>query len=208
MFNNLPYFHVTNNFVFDIMHDILEGVVPDFMVHFLNRCISKKYFSLDSFNYRLESFNYGRHYKNTKPSLIKHSHLKSDNKIGQNSAQNLCLTLFLGLMIGDRVPDDEDVWKLYILLHEIVVILLADKITKGGIIYLQCLISEYCFSYKTCFSKKLKPKHHHLLHYGAAIEAIGPLKQYWSMTFESKHKFFKTTAHAIGNFKNISKSLA
>ena len=47
-----------------------------------------------------------------------------------------------------------------------------------------------------------------MLHYCRAIEHIGPPRKYWSMTFEAKHKFFKTNAHSCCNFKNISKSLA
>lgn len=47
-----------------------------------------------------------------------------------------------------------------------------------------------------------------MTHYATSIEEIGPIRQYWSMAFEARHKFFKTSAHALGNFKNITKSLA
>ncbi len=205
--NNLPYFHVTQNFVFDIMHDLLEGVAPDFILHFLNFCISKKYFNLDTFNYRLESFDYGRHFKSSKPSLIKPQYLKKDGKIGQNASQSLCLTLCLPLIVGDLVPSSDETWDLMQVLRDILFISLANKITKGGLIYFDIIVSEYLLKYQRLFKKHLKPKHHHLVHYSSAIEQIGPLKPFWSMTFESKHKFFKTTSHAAGNYKNISKSL-
>lgn len=206
--NQLPYFHVTDNFVFDIMHDILEGVGPDLLVHLINHCISLKYFGLDKLNYRIESFNYGHHFKTSKPSQIKLLYLKTDNKIGQSASQMLCLLICFPLLVIDCIPSNDDTWNLFLLFLEILNILLATKLTDGGLVYLNSLISEFCMRYQKNFSRTLKPKHHHLLHYVEAMQKIGPLRPFWSMTFESKHKFFKTTAHSICNFKNISKSLA
>lgn len=68
--NQLPYFHATNNFVFDIMHDILEGVGPDLLLCTLNSLISRKIIKLEKLNYRIESFNYGRYYSKSRPSEI------------------------------------------------------------------------------------------------------------------------------------------
>jgi hypothetical protein len=206
--NELPYLHVTENFVFDIMHDVLEGVGPDLLLHVINHCIKQKYFTVNNINYRLDSFNFGRHFKTSKPSQIKASHLKGDNKIGQSASQMLCFLLHFPLLVADSVPDDDENWNLYLLFVEIVTILLSNSITKGGIVYLNSLIEEYCSRYQQNFKKTLKPKHHHLLHYAEAMQKIGPLRQFWSMSFEAKHKFFKTSAHSICNFKNISKSLS
>ncbi|OXA41231.1 WD repeat, SAM and U-box domain-containing protein 1 [Folsomia candida] len=52
--------------------------------------------------------------------------------------------------------------------------------------------------------KPLKPKHHHMLHYSSAIKQIGPLRQFWSMPFEARHKFFKTTAHVLLSLETFS----
>jgi hypothetical protein len=206
--NKLPYHHVTNMVVFDIMHDLLEGVIPDLLNLVLNLYISKKYFDLDKINYRLESFDYGRHFRKSRPSQIKTSVLKGDTKSGQNASQNLCLVVSLPLILGDLVPANDNAWNLVLLIREVLDIVLCDTISKGGLIYLDSLVSEYCSTYQSVFKKKLKPKHHHLIHYSGAIKQIGTLKQYWSMTFEARHKLFKTTAHAVCNFINIPKTLA
>ncbi|ODM88275.1 hypothetical protein Ocin01_18408 [Orchesella cincta] len=58
--NELPYLHVTQIYVFDIMHDILEGVAPDLLLNTINYFIKKKILTLDKLNHRLESFDYGR----------------------------------------------------------------------------------------------------------------------------------------------------
>ena len=51
----------------------------------------------------------------------------------------------------------------------------------------------------------LIPKHHFMIHYPACIRQIGPLVHVWTMRYEAKHKFFKSS---IKNVKNITKSLA
>ncbi|XP_035701302.1 uncharacterized protein LOC118433468 [Folsomia candida] len=206
--NSLPYHHVTKVFVFDIMHDLLEGVVPDLLNLMISLGIKNKRFNLDKLNYRIESFDYGRHFRRSKPSQIKASVLKGDTKSGQNASQNLCLLVSLPLILGDLMPHDDPVWKLFLLLREICDIILSHIITKGGLIYLDSLISEFCCNYQELFKRKLKPKHHHLLHYSGSIVQIGSLRQYWSMTYEARHKVFKTTAHTVCNFKNIPKTLA
>lgn len=205
--NQLPYLHVTENLVFDIMHDVLEGVFPDFFVLMINKFLHKKCLTLDKLNHRLEAFDYGRHYSKSKPSIIKTSFVKGDTKSGQNASQNLCLIICLPLIIGDLVDTSDSVWQLFLILREIVDLILADQISKGGIDLLSTLITEYCSTYQILFSKNLKPKHHHLLHYPLVIEKIGPLKHYWSMAFEAKHKFFKTAAHVSCNFKNLAKTV-
>jgi len=33
---------------------------------------------------------------------------------------------------------------------------------------------------------------------------FGPLVRHWTMRYEAKHSYFKTLAHTLGNFTNIS----
>lgn len=206
--NELPYFHVTNNFVFDIMHDVLEGVGPDLILCVLNSFLTRKIIKLDKLNYRIDSFDFGRHYLKSKPSEIKSNYLKGETLTGQNASQSLCLLLFLPVLIGDFVPHSDKVWQVYLLFVEVLNIILSHEISQGGCEYLNSITQEFLMQYQIVFSKTLKPKHHHLTHYVSSIFAIGPLRSFWSMTFEARHKFFKTTAHSSCNFRNIPKSLA
>lgn len=205
--NRLPYHHVTKMVVFDIMHDTFEGVGMDLVILLLQHLISQKFMTLDKLNHRIESFDYGRHFCNTKPSIFKQSYLKGDSKSGQNASQSLCLITVLPLLIGDLVPVGNIQWNLFLTFREILDILMAPSISKGGLTYVDSLISEFCMSYQGIFKKLLKPKHHHLLHYASSIELIGPLHYFWSMAYEAKHKFFKTNAHMTCNFRNIAKSV-
>lgn len=60
IFNTLSSFHITENFVFDIMHDLLEGIFHYEFSHILYYFIEqKKYFKLEMFNHRKQHFAYG-----------------------------------------------------------------------------------------------------------------------------------------------------
>lgn len=206
--NELPYFHVVNNVSFDIMHDLLGGVVPDFLRNMLTSFITDKFISLNQLNHRIESFNYGPHYSKTKPTFFKAGFLKGDVQSNQYSSQVSCLLICLPIIIGDLIPQDNNIWELFILLREIYNLLMSIKITSGQIMELNSYITEFLNSYQDIFKIDLKPKHHHLLHYGTAIKAIGPLKQFWSMIYEARHKFFKNVMNAAGNFKNVPKTVS
>jgi len=53
-----------------------------------------------------------------------------------------------------------------------------------------------------------KPKMHFLTHYGSHCRAFGPLVNYWSFRFESKHGYFKDITVCMKCRKNIWKTLA
>lgn len=84
--NTLDYFHVADNQLpQDVMHVLLEGVVPQALKLLLNSFIYvKKYFSLDFLNDRIQCFNYSRTERRDKPSLILARMLNLDGKISQS----------------------------------------------------------------------------------------------------------------------------
>lgn len=60
IFNDINSFHVTKNYAIDIMQDILEGVCTyDIGMMLKTMVYDLKYFTIDSLNNRIESFNYG-----------------------------------------------------------------------------------------------------------------------------------------------------
>ncbi|XDV45398.1 hypothetical protein PO909_013506 [Leuciscus waleckii] len=65
--NTLTYFNVSENFVLDIMHDILEGVAQ-YEVKLLFEYMSCNLISCDSIPQRLYAFNYGYLDKNKSPN--------------------------------------------------------------------------------------------------------------------------------------------
>ena len=73
-------------------------------------------------------------------------------------------------------------------------------------VYLRSLIAEHHTIFKQIYpTHNLIPKHHLMIHYPSLIRKIGPLLHVWTMRYEAKHRFFKSS---IKNFNNVTKSLA
>lgn len=54
----------------------------------------------------------------------------------------------------------------------------------------------------------LRPKHHFFTHYPYLIKKFGPIRHFWTLRFESKHRYFKNILRHSPNFKNILISLS
>lgn len=98
-------------------------------------------------------------------------------------------------MVGDLIPEDYEVWNLFLTLLKIIDIILSHKITENEILHLKQLIMHHNSMYTTLFNDNLKPKHHFLIHYPTIIQYSGPPRHYWCFRFESKHKEVKMYAH-------------
>lgn len=104
VFNELDSFHVTKNYSFDIMNDILEGVckydicmmLKTMIYHLLN------YFNIETLNNRIESFNYGPIDFRNRPSLLSPKILKK-GIIEMSASEMLCFTKYLTLIIWELV---------------------------------------------------------------------------------------------------------
>lgn len=198
VWHELPDFHLTSNFVVDIMHDVFEGICPYDVTSLLQTLIMDyKMFSLDTLNSRMRCFNYGKFENSNIPPAINAKHLKTKIKMSAN--EMLCFTKHLGLIIGDLIPQDLEIWNIWILLREIIDIICAPLLQFSEKVRLKVLIEEYLTLIVNYF-KFLKPKHHFLLHYPTVIENSGPLVHMWSMHFEQKHRESKLTKTYLLNF--------
>lgn len=77
--NTIPHFNVVNwQLPQDVMHVLLEGVVKNEVQLLLTTLIfDKRLFTLDNFNVRLESFQYGYSETTSKPSIIQATESRS-----------------------------------------------------------------------------------------------------------------------------------
>lgn len=201
--NSLKFFHVCNNFAFDIMHDVLEGVAQ-YEMKLIFEHLTEKYLSKHELLSRIYAFDYGYLERKNRPTKINLEH--NGNSIGLNSIQTLCLVRNLPLIFGDVVPEENQNWHLLLLLLQIINIVFSPSVTQGMTVYLKYLIAEHHELFKQLYPRRnLIPKHHYMIHYPASIRKIGPLLHMWSMRFEAKHRVFK---NMMKNFKNITKSFA
>lgn len=201
--NTLAHFHVCNNYSFDIMHDLLEGVAQ-YEIKLLFCYVTQNFISESDLLSRIYSFDYGFLERKNRPTKIILD--GSGNGIGLNSIQTLCLVKNIPLLLGDLFPAENEYWHLLLLLLQIMNIVFSPSLTVGMTVYLKNLIADHHRLFKMLYPQRnLLPKHHFMIHYPSSIRKVGPLLYLWSMRFEAKHKVLK---NYFKNFKNLTKSIA
>ena len=204
----VPEFSVTRALPHDIMHDLFEGVLPKHMQLLLCYCVRKKYFTVEELNSRIHAFDFLHNTSSDIDSKI----CSTKSKIKQSASQMMSLSRTFPLLIGDKIPDedeDEDKhWELFLVLLRICSIAVAPNCSPDVIAYLTTLIEEYLGKFITLYSPvKLIPKQHYMVHYPSQMIKFGPLIHAWTMRQEAKLSFIKRVSRA-GNYKNVSKTVA
>lgn len=97
-------------------------------------------------------------------------------------------------MIGHVIPEGDEAWEILMHLKDILELVISSHFTEELIHFLVCKISEHRELLQQTFPAfKLHPKHHFIEHYPQMIETFGPLVDVWTMRFEGKHKFKKSS---------------
>lgn len=116
VFNKLKNFHIIRNKCVDMMHDVPEGIV-NYTLGNIFICLIEidKVITLEELNDLIVNFPYGKNESNTpKPLSIENRKTPiwingttlctKKIKFKQSAAESLCLVRYLGLIIGHRVP--------------------------------------------------------------------------------------------------------
>ena len=96
--NEAVYYHILDNYGFDLTHDIWLGVVPLEVSLVLTSLIEKKYFTIELINSRINKFQYGSTDLNNKPNLL--YMCDKSVKVKQKAAKMACLFKLLPFIIG------------------------------------------------------------------------------------------------------------
>ena len=199
-------FHVVNGLPPDIMHDLLEGVVPFELALTLRALIKEGIVSLEELNRILSSWNYGPLDKANQPVAISSNF---NDTIKQNAGRMWCLIRLLPLMIGSKIPCENVHWQFLLGLKDIVEYAFASELAVGQVIHLQTKIQDHLSNFCELFpERRLKPKQHFLLHYAQNFHLFGPLRLCWCMRFEAKHSYFTRIMRVVNNYKNTCSTLA
>ncbi len=208
---SLQYFHVIENVSVDIMHDLLEGVVPyELKLIFSSFIFEKKYFTLEFLNGCLASFDYGCSDRKNKPTAFTDAELRDQQKttLNQKACQILCLAVILPFVVGHKVPETDEMWRLYLLLRDIMDLVFADTCTVSDSIHLKYKIEDHHSLFRTVFpDRRLLPKHHIMIHYPQVMRKVGPLSNCSSMRLEAKHNESKRLSSIVCCFKDICKTV-
>ncbi|KAJ1531357.1 hypothetical protein ONE63_000041 [Megalurothrips usitatus] len=144
--DEVPFFDWTTSTVFDVFHDLLEGVVPlDLKLVIRQFVFVDKFFSVRDLNLRIASFAYGVPDSKNKPSANMSTDilLKSSRKIKQTGSQMWCLARSLPFLIGDWVPEGNPYMKLIFLLQNIMEIVFSFEVTVDDLQFMDGLITDH-----------------------------------------------------------------
>ncbi|KAH9364472.1 hypothetical protein HPB48_021866 [Haemaphysalis longicornis] len=124
------------------MHDILEGGVAVVLRRFLcilteNRVLTKV--DLE----KLTSFRYGHYDKKATPVTVKDIFVAGKGCPRGTASQKCCLFRLLPQIFGAVVPEGNRLREVYLAYHYAVDIILAVKIPKGCVLYLQVKVEEF-----------------------------------------------------------------
>ena len=206
-FNELPGFHVSDQFPPDIAHDVLEGVIPYTLSLVLTTIVlQKKYINISYLNSLLSSFFRLQSVANAPQQL---RIVKGKISIKQTFSQNWALLRYLPMIIGKYIPSDCSEWILLTGLCAIVENIFARKFLSGDLAFLETKIAEWLSALKGCYPNfRLKPKFHFMIHYCSQIRKHGPLRCLWTMRYESKYSALKKLVKMNRNFRNITKTVS
>lgn len=206
IFNKINKFHIAENQIVDIGHDLFEGTANEVIAKTLTIFIFVlKLFSLDDINKIIDEFDYSDLENSNKPRPLRtETTTKAEEnffgstkiKLKQLASQKLCLSRYLGLMIADLIPDKNNKhWKLIKILRKIIGIVTSPRIVEAEIFELEELIQNHHELYIELF-ENLKPKAHLMTHIPRLMREYGPLIHFWTMPFERKHTDLKVVVNS------------
>lgn len=147
------------------------------MNYIINHLIQCGYFSLEILNNRRQEFNYDdTDFGNMSPLIVQ---IKLNSlKFEMSSSEMETFVHYFPLLIGDLVPEKDQIWLFLINFIEIIDMLLS-KFNDRILLILQNHIKYQNDKYIELFNDTLKPKHHFLIRYCNEIKKSGPLRFLW-----------------------------
>ncbi|CAF3885805.1 unnamed protein product [Rotaria sp. Silwood1] len=208
LLSNLSSFHPITSLPADIMHDILEGIIPKLTSCLLHTVVSNRLCSASKICQLINKFTYGTNDRRNHQPVLKEKDIFDKIIPDKRKAmEKYCLFLNLPFMlIGfiDKVP----YWFLYTLLRQIWNILYSDYPRRSWLSTLEELIEEFLQLFQNIFPEQFIPKFHFLLHAARNTSKYGPLKRQMNLRYEAKHHLLKQIANRCNNFINLPRTLS
>lgn len=217
--NDLKHFKVTENWINDAMHTLLEGVVPTTMGAVIFSISQKcEKVTVDSINHQiLKIFAILVVDKTNKPHLLsKLLEPGSEMTPKQGAAQQWALFRYLPLILYHFTDQNmifhlqlEEHWELLNLLQEILDLSFATALTESLLVYMTNLIETFLKLFKKLYPHlSIRPKYYFMLHFPSIIRKNGPMRLYWCMNYERQNGTVKMPSHIVKNYRDIYQTLA
>lgn len=206
---DLPFFHVTECLVHDIMHVLFEGICPfELKLAFQKFVCDQKFFTINQLNGAISAYPYTHGWKRNKPAQIDKKLLSDDSRgLKQDSSQIWCLLMHLPFLIGAFVPEGDEHWLNIVRLQQIVQLCTSHRADDLTVAQLEHLIKTHNSHFTYLYPQaSYIPKLHFLVHIPSQIHRFGPAKNLWAMRMEAKNGKFKRKKWS--NFRNVPLSLS
>ena len=176
-------FDLTTGLVQDPMHVLLEGMVKYEMAMALYYSIHvKKFFTLKWVNTAIKGFRYSYIHLSRKPLPFDKRHLEGPEPVKQTAAAMLTLCEVFPLIIGQKIPEQNDVWINFLRLIHIVLLCTSPFCARSTASILRIFISQYLDSFHRLYPKTaFTPKMHFCIHFPRQMLQYGPLRHHWCM---------------------------
>jgi len=202
-FCQLSSYDATKSLPSDVMHDMLEGIIPIVLKLVLEVLMNQNLMTKSDFQQALQSFVFGKNDCKNKPDAW----IKGTNS-SLTASQSLTTFYVLPFIIEKFIPQNAEVWELYLILAKICDIVLAPVVSQSWISYLDGLVHDMYSMLLQLAPDKVTPKCHFLLHYPRQLLNFGPLRNLWCKRFEAYHQKIKKIVRRSHNFKNICYTVA
>ena len=218
LLNTIGEFHLTNNFTFDPMHDLLEGIVPQELSLVLGVFLRKNFFTIDQINGLIQNFDYGFSEKSNRPEHILKERLIKQKRIKQAACQSWLLLRAFPFIFTNRGNIDEDEKDDLIIYQEMLDLIcyliqitqysFSPRFTIDMINPFKNVIKKHDHLKNKLFPGKRINKDHHIFHYPRCIEQSGPIVLHSCLIFERRNAFISSQIKATKNYINLPKSIA
>ena len=166
--NKLSSFHSVGSMPPDLMHDLLEGIVPEDLLSIIKALSARGWFTIDAYNERLRKLGWQSYESRDRPESVVSGGKSASKLKGKAISQWVHLRNF-PVLIEPFVQDKDDpVLALALKLHEVTERVTAGEFYEYEIELLHDSVIEYLEMRKNLRSlhpnifKRPKPKHHFL----------------------------------------------
>lgn len=111
----------------DVMHDFLEGAVPQVLSQLFLTLHAEKIISLENICNEIEAFQFGQNDRGNKPQKINKIAVRKGRLPG-SASERWCLFRLLPLIIGHHIPEGNAHWELYLLCRDVGDVILSPSI--------------------------------------------------------------------------------
>ena len=189
----VPGLDIISCILYDPMHIFFEGVTMYETKLFLKYAIFEaKYFTLMQFNRYLADISDKLPIGSRPNTITRENLLLDDNKIKQTAHNMWVLSRVLPAVIGFKVPENDEKWKLYLKLLQIQQLVTSPIAFESTATTLTILVAVHNQSFQRLYPQSSYiPKLHFMVHLPNQLRKFGPLRHHWCMCMEAKNGFFK-----------------